>query len=379
MRCSTHAMIPRLLLPTLKPPMLRRVASIGLAIGAVAGLGAAAYKYLAYRARVHSPCVVLTDCEPDDELACAVLRAREFECRGLVVGEGRVRDKLARAQQYVEQLAWKSPFGNNTDVLPGLASSKLFPGEVVATDVAALDPPFDASKFLAALEAAGPSPTLICLKPPREILAALEQQPERARAVFARTTLAAYGSFNFRALGYSRTIPLIQSETTPFRRVYYYESHGNMVPNLNPVTAPNLKSWATRQWASFADAMHVTCAAWDAHILEDCNLSCREEEVAALAHGHNQLSARWERNDKCRREVAANKGYQFVPADPVLALVLFNPEFPATPMRVTHSGVDADYPAIHLLAPEEAAQCKTYTWKHLDGTAVIHALDRVLL
>jgi hypothetical protein len=333
--------------------------------------------------------VIATDCEPDDELALGVLRARGFtNVSGVVVGEGCVGSKMRRATQYVSQLNW-----NKAIVLPGLPSEKLFPGETAAsatshpesahtatataTDASAA---FSVDDFLATMEAAADEPTLVCLKPPREILAALREQPERARAAFARTTLAAYGSFNFRTLGYSATVPLIASETTPFKRVYYLESHGNGVPNLNPSTAPALPTWLTRQWPDFAAGLRATCAAWDADILRDCDESCAEEEAKERAAGLAEHTDRWKRNNKCRLAVQANQGQQFVPADPVLALVLHNDAFPAQPMRIVHSGNDAQYPTISLLSAEEAAASswKTYTWKGLEGATVIEALDKLL-
>lgn len=355
---------------------------LGVALGVGMGLGTFAVRYFRSRRSSQgfnpalSPCVVLTDCEPDDELALAILRARGFDCRAIVVGEGSVHAKLSRAKLYVKQL-----YGSDDvpAVVAGISSKKLFPGEVRYDTEG--EPEFEVDKMLDAIDAAGPNPTVICLKPPSELLAALSQRPGRAREVFGRATLAAYGSFNFRSLGYSKTMPLVQSNTTPFKTVYYYESHGNNVPNLNPSTAVNLKTWMVRKWKGYASTLRSVCEAWDTYMLDDCVKTCQEEELAG-----NKGSSKWCRNDKARTQLLANKGFQFVPADPVLALVLFNDDFPASPAAVVLSGHDTDYPKTFILntaSPgpdaEEANATKTFSWKGLDGSAVIKDLDRLLM
>jgi hypothetical protein len=342
---------------------------------ATAAAGAGVYALRAkWRATAPRPgYVVAVDCEPDDELALGVMRARGLQVTALVVGEGNVDAKRARAAKYAERLGWPAAV-----LVRGVPSAKLFPGEAPMPADAA---PFSVDAFLWALESAGPDPTLVCLKPPREILAALEQQPVRARAVFARTTLAAYGSFNFRTVGYSRTMPLV-SEDTPFKRVLYYESHGNAVPNLNPSTAPRVRSWLTKSWPSFAADMHATCTAWDTDILRDCDESCAEEEAAAsLTAEPNRRSDRWRRNDKCRTDVRAHTGAQFVPADPVLALLLDNPAFPPAPAVMSHSGSDGQYPTLRLIARGDPAAetTKLFTWQGIGAAQVVGALDDALL
>jgi hypothetical protein len=336
---------------------------------AVVTTGVLAYKQLTTSRPVRKYLVAL-DCEPDDELALGVLRARGMRCETLMVGEGSVSSKMRRAHTYSEAL------GLGASIIPGLPSKKLFPGESATADVdEGHVVAFSVDTFLSSLEAMGDEATLVCLKPPREILAALEQQPARARAVFANTVLAIYGSFNVRTLGYSVTIPLVCEDTTPFKRVYYYESHGNGVPNLNPTTAPRLPRWLSRRWPRFAESMRHTCSVWDLHIILDCNQSCVEEEAKP-----DHPTPRWARKDKCRTAVRANFGKQFVPADPVLALLLDNPEFPPQPMSIKHSGANDEYPVITAGRSDTnaAASHKTFTWKGVSGDAVIGALNELL-
>jgi hypothetical protein len=308
--------------------------------------------------------LVAIDCEPDDMLALAVLARRGVTLHGVVVGEGCVSAKVSRTQAFLAALGLPA-----VQVLPGVPSSKLFPGETADGD----NPAFFTDAFLDALESCGATPLLICMKPPREILAALDAQPDRARSVFGRSTLAAYGSFNFRCLGYSKTVPLVAADTTPFARVLYYESHGNAVPNLNPESVPELPTWLSTSAASAE--LWATCATWDADIVRDCDESCAEEEAEEARTGATEHSDRWHRNDKCRRAVRAHQSRQFVPADPVLAVLVDNPAFPVQSMTITHSGNDKEYPVI----TRTTEATKTFTWKNLDGRAVIAELNALLL
>lgn len=317
------------------------------------------------------PCVVMTDLEPDDVAALYVLAHRGFEFTAVVVGEGNVQAKVRRARELVRLLGFDD---EECRVLPGLPSSKLFPGEKAeeADDADESEaPPVDA--FLNDLTFM-PEPLLICLKPPTEVLAALQRQPERCTALFADTTLAIYGSYNLRSLGYEATVPLVSSATTPFARVLLYESHGNGVPNLNPRTVPGWATWMERN-PVFQAVFRSVCKTWDDDIVRDCDESCAEEE-AKDGFDAAAPSARWHRNDKCRVAVRANCGNQCVPADVVLALLLFNDAFPSQAASYEFSAAAGPYPTCTLL--ESSSSSKTSTWKDLDGDKVVAALSAVM-
>jgi hypothetical protein len=318
------------------------------------------------------PTVVLTDLEPDDVQALGILARRWpiFDVRTVLVGEGNPTAKVAVARDLLAALQYK-----DVRVAPGCASTKLFPGEEVLKGNAD-DAPYDAANaLLAALEAAGPAPVLVCLKPPREMQVALAEFPDRAVKVFGRTTLVMYGSFNLRALGYSHTLPLVQDATTPFQRVLLYETHAcRGVPNLNPRTVPGLEGWFARWRPAFAALLWQRCRVWDADILRDCIETCASEELEG-----RRGSPLWARNDKCRAEVEAHAGRQFVPADGVLALMAFNPRFDAYchPVAITHDGVDGHYPAWKWPVAD-AARAKVFAWRDVPGDTVVQELQRTL-
>ena len=154
------------------------------------------------------------------------------------------------------------------------------------------------------------------------------------------------------------------------------------MPNLNPTTAPKLPRWLHRAYPKYAERMWRRCQVWDTDIIRDCDESCAEEEARAAAAGDAAAtpSNRWKRNDKCRSDVRANLGRQFVPADPILALVLYNDDFPSQPASITHSGADEDYPVVTVLDKDDprVQSCKTFTWTCLKGSEVIPALDKLL-
>jgi hypothetical protein len=316
--------------------------------------------------------VLLTDLEPDDLLAIGVLAARGYKCGAMIVGEGSPAAKFARMSHtgILGELGWRG-----MQVIEGGASAKLFPGESPSDchlDVAALKLLEVLEKQTYGADASGAGATVVCLKPPREILRALELNRELAMRVFARTTLVLYGSFNL------RTMPIdvysLIDHMTPFKRVELYESHMNRgVQNLNPASVGGVE--VMTQWLSqkplFAAEMWHVCKLWDADVLRDCEESCREEE-----HAGRRDSARWHRNDKCRTDVRKNEGMQFVPADPIVTLVFDNPHFASylTPVNIQRPLQQGSYHQI-----ETAESSKVLAWMHLDGSAVVKALNCTLM
>ncbi len=75
--------------------------------------------------------------------------------------------------------------------------------------------------------------TPLCLKPPRELAALLDEQPDVAQRVFA--------TVNIRQLAPGSAAALLNADVSPFTRVELYESHGGTaegVKNINPRNVP---------------------------------------------------------------------------------------------------------------------------------------------
>jgi hypothetical protein len=344
------------------------------------------------------PLIIMTDLEPDDMLALKLLAARGYGCPLLLVGEGDPEVKRRRANAYAPMLNWPAR------AWAGAPSSKLFPGEVDAPPAqraltAALEgvptPPTE-EELLAALEAYGlavPDAKLLCLKPPRELQALWESAQESTRegipkarllAAFARLTLVMYGSFNLRTLGYERTLWMVAPET-PFRRVVLYESMGGTaegVKNINQQTVPIGALWADRGgstsggvYADYDACLRAACSLWDEDIIRDCRETCAATE-AGRAAGDAEAVASWDRNYACLVAVEANKGNQFVAADPVLAVLMDDHAFDAylKPVDITFDKAKTLYPAV---APATATDPRVFKYVGVPWEAVVEAM-RVL-
>jgi hypothetical protein len=375
----------------------------GAAAGAagVVALGAYAYsRYSRYSrhqqtkgtARPKLWMQVYTDMEPDDMLALGVLQLRGYTHTKVIAGEGNAFERQNRVTDLVHRclgpytkggIHWASSH-------PGYDSGTLGPGEKRPTSDRYAETgelaKGSASLWLEDLRERqrltgkgcsvytdhAMNPVIFCLKPPREILAMMEHHPERARELFAHTTLVMYGSHNLRVLGYDKSLPLVQEDRTPFKKVYLYETHPNPdVPNLNPSTVPNMEAWFGHL-PEFREALRDYQLKWDNHILQDC-LATMEEEVAARRFD----SERYMRNEKCLLDVKRNLGNQFVPADAVLALLLDNKKFEPylQAVRVEHDGDNSHYFTAHYRPVDAAA--KVVTWVGLPGDKVVAELTRV--
>jgi hypothetical protein len=73
--------------------------------------------------------------------------------------------------------------------------------------------------------------------------------------------------------------------------------------------------------------------------------------------------------------VMANGGMQFVPADPIMALVFRNPEFVLNlvPIGVQRPRQQGLYHKI-----EAVPSSRVFAWQNLDGFAVVKALNHTL-
>ena len=339
------------------------------------------------------PLIIMTDLEPDDMLALKLLAARGYGCPLLLAGEGDPEVKRRRARAYAPMLNWPAR------AWAGAPSSKLFPGEVDAPPAqraltAALEgapTPPTAEELLAALEAYGlavPDAKLLCLKPPRELQALWESAQGGARgdipkarllAAFARLTLVVYGSFNLRALGYERSLWMVAPET-PFKRVVLYESLGGTaegVKNINPQTVPIGALWADRDgmYQEYDACLRAACSLWDEDIIRDCRETCAATE-AGRAAGDAEATATWDRNYACLVAVEANKGHQFVAADPVLAVLMDDHAFDAylKPVDISFDRSKSPYPAV---APATATDPRVFKYVGVPWEAVVEAM-RVL-
>ncbi len=376
----------------------------GAAAGAagVVALGAYAYsrysRYSRYQqtagaARPKLWMQVYTDMEPDDMLALGVLQLRGYTHNKVIAGEGNAFERQNRVTDLVHRCL--GPYTKEGGIHwasshPGYDSKTLGPGEKPPTSdryaETGADAKGSASLWLVDLHERrrltgtgcsvytdhAMNPVIFCLKPPREILAMMEHHPERARELFAHTTLVMYGSHNLRVLGYDKSLPLVQEDRTPFKKVYLYETYANRdVPNLNPSTVPNMAAWFAHL-PEFREALRDYQLKWDNHILQDCRVTM-EKEVAA---GRGD-SPRYMRNKKCLEDVQRNLGNQFVPADAVLALLLDNKEFEPylQAVRVEHDGDNSHYPTAHYRPVDAAA--KVVTWVGLPGDKVVAELTRV--
>jgi hypothetical protein len=324
-----------------------------------------------------TPLVVLTDLEPDDMLALAVLAGRpDVDVQIVVAGEGNVAAKLERlkAASFVRSAC-------QPVMLAGCASARLSPGEVPCTL-----PEFDTSAFLKELEDTvmdndGNTVVLLVLKPPQELIACMAQCPDRARAVFRAMHCALYGSYNIRACSNGSADWLLRPDT-PFAKTYLFESFGGFANKSSVINASNapavlavLESPSAREY--YKSILRFS-RVWDEDVVRDCDATC-----AAIASGplctSPEAAAAWERNDRCRRLVRAHLGRQFVAADPVLATVLLQPAFDGwlEPVSWTREAGSV-YPTI---ARRDAADTASGLWmyRNMDWTTFVDACVATLV
>ncbi len=311
------------------------------------------------------PFIVMTDLEPDDMLALAVLKRRGFQPTVIIAGEGCAHNKAIRARQYADDLGWLDTF-----VVCGNDSDKVFPNECADLDASQKDATHYGSRinFPFASDTAdievnvlqrglrGPSgvaePTVLCLKPPRELVM-LESggRKDEAHRLFKKLRLVLYGSFNLREVGYEPVLHWLNPGTTPFKQVVLYENYGGMAggtKNLNPATvSPCASPVLSCGMEVYEERLRVVAREWDMYILQDCEATCKQIEKENPDWATNaEDNARWTRNHTCASSVRENLGRQIVAADPILALIMDNPKYAkwADSVRGTHIPDGCPYP-----------------------------------
>lgn len=174
----------------------------------------------------HSNLGVLTDLEPDDLIAIAALPQAAF----YVVGESDPAVKWARMKRYVE-LLYSDP--SQSKVIAGMPSDKIYEADgqefydglsmpsdprssLDGRPMNLLDSKDDGLALLeGALRAlrSCDKPTLIVLKPPRELIVLYQANPSAFKELVRPMHLLAYGGFNFRTLPSSSQDTLIDMFT----------------------------------------------------------------------------------------------------------------------------------------------------------------------
>ena len=289
-----------------------------------------------------APLVLFTDLEPDDLVAMWVLKKRNITPTAIVVGEGNVDNKVARAIQYAKDLGW-----TRTLIRAGMPSSACTPdGEVPAmsdTDRAVVSTNWwDMDTTLGLLELCrDPQPTFLCLKPPRELVSALAKGPCGA---LSHVRLLIYGSCNLRQVGWDKVVTWFNPDTTPFRQVLWFENHGGLSDNTRDLNLDTLRGALDEALDETPDeaVRNPFCArasgfarVWDAYMERDCQETMagieargpgwRSDPVAALQHARNHRSL---------LELQKFQGRRVVAADPVLAVVMDDPDFEPYSSRV---------------------------------------------
>jgi len=356
-----------------------------------------------------TPLVVLTDLEPDDMLALKVLHSRKMRPSAIIVGEGCTRAKLARARLYAHQLGWR-----DTLIVQGVGSSKTFPDEgsdldplAVALVEGALPPiqrtdaepktetETEAVRWDVRLKAVlqhnvsggtgVQKPTILCLKPPRELVCAeAGAGPDGAAALFGPVRLVLYGSFNLREVSYGSVLHWLKPDTTPYNQVLWYENFGGMAgktTNLNPDTIPEGDRSTPPSKGWFDECLRAVAASWDAFILKDCEDTCAAIEAAnPLWRDDPAAVASWDRNDTCATSVRKHAGRQIVAADPVLALVFDNPMFSQYSRAVENVVLPAGspYPVVTFSEEDDGnPRMKVIQYKALPDARVLASLGPV--
>ena len=410
----------------------------GVFVGGVLGFGAVCSNVLAARhqRKCHpAPLVVATDLEPDDCLALLMLRMRGITPKAVMVGEGCAPLKVKRMQMLAPMLGW-----HNTRIVQGMSSTTSALEYVeegtcgdaagcttAGGDAAVCTAPVSWVAFLADLLDTGPDfreedstwegwlahkldphiggargsepnlvrePTFLFLKPPRELVAAQEQDPAGAKALFGRARLVLYGSFNLRQVGYGSVVSWLDPATTPFRRVILHENHGCLYGDgsMKPLSRDTMVPWGKRYGrmptpehkqdpglAEYVRRMRAFMVAWDNHVLRDCNDTCAEIEAREGWRDSPTLRASWHRNRSCADAIAPFLGQQIAAADPALAAMLDDYVFNLSLRAIEKASWTAGQPYMTLTVSDKSewyaeAPSKVVRYKELEEDDVLWEL-----
>lgn len=391
---------------------------VAKAAGTLASLGAL---YVALRVWVKqhmpkhgpAPLIVFTDLEPDDMVALRILQSRNIQPKAVVVGEGPDLElKARRMQVYAELLGW-----TKTIVVRGIASQKEFPQE--GDDVRQCPEAAKASAVQrhpvvswhgfndimhCCSSASFPdtrdvdiawgwlgrvrhpeacaitSPTILCLKPPRELLATEALDPLAARAQFKTMRLVLYGSFNLRQVSMGATLHWLNPGTTPFREVIWYENYKGTAHGTRTLSPASMAFAAGPDsprpacpLPGFDECVRVTTRAWDEALLQDCKETCAAIEAANPTGFRDDPS--WQRNHTCITQVEPYVGAQVVAADPVLALAVDNPQF--APFLRTVTSVTLDPVTQYPVITEGPGTSKIKMYRNIDDDLLLREVAPV--
>jgi len=297
---------------------------------------------------------VFTDGEPDDGVAILTLAQRGIAIDFVVVGEGDSRIKYERLCEYWRVLHQQYPklFAAEPNVLRGLSSKKPFHAdgqeilnsEALLARAAALPEAqdkwqvcADIGRMLEVYITDKATPYLVALKPMRELLAIWGGLDATLRA---KTTIAYYGSFNFRSL-MSRTQPatshdLLTAMIHGFGRVIVFESFAAF-GNDNSMSRTSMPLTFAAMDKALPSSPFLACMfrlirTWNEHSLAECEANLRWHDTQP----QSDKAAR-ARSAKIIAHLQASDFGHMVLADSGLALVLGNAEFAtyARPVRIS--------------------------------------------
>jgi hypothetical protein len=271
---------------------------------------------------------VETDNEPDDLLGLRMLHRRGFSFHTIVVGE--TPDPVAKGDQLRHG---NYAFIRDYTILIGAPSDKVHPRDPVtmrrhtnSQDYRSLDQYVtDLAAYLSAYE----RPVMVIMKPPRELLKAM-QDPEANKVLFdllkSKAVVYLYGSFNLRTLRVDN--PTLHALLGLFHEVYLFESfHAVGESNsINGTTMPRLK----RHWEQKMAQADLPLTFLNLWMYEWNNDLYRKQ----LPHASTSpLSA------KIVDNISKHMDFQFVAADMVLCLYVEAPEGVLS-QATTRTGID---------------------------------------
>jgi hypothetical protein len=242
------------------------------------------------------------DWEPDDMIALYVFLKRGYSLAQLVVGEGDANIKMERALSYWDKLHAEFPDQVATEpaVLRGCSSKKPFADDgldvsehkdevdALLVRAAARNVDDDATicaayqeHFIAYLEAHD-HPLVIQCKPMRELVRVWQNVPDALRR---KTTLAQYGSFNYRSL-LDRADPAgsstrIEAMLRGFGHTVVYESfiatgtRNNLTRDSQPTFYASLDCIIAAGTSPFLTCLKRLVLSWNQHSLVRCPFPSR--------------------------------------------------------------------------------------------------------
>lgn len=173
--------------------------------------------------------VIETDGEPDDFIAMLIHGSKNIDKKiklTVIVGESNSSKKISHIESLYEQIKKYYPTSYETvNVVQGLSSTKKYPffdedGKIYE-EKGTEDGPEDREIILSEYKKVyDQNPTLVyMMKPPREAMYLATNDPDFK---CSRTTVHAYGSFNWRTLG--RSADEWNKFMSSYQTFYYYDS-----------------------------------------------------------------------------------------------------------------------------------------------------------